>query len=291
VNQPIDWSNVVAASFRVQQTIRYDYPSAITDLRHKLMISPRAEHGNQIRTSNDLAVIPDSAQDSDFDAFGNEVITIDVPRIEKSISFVLTSDVVRDTRIGQHYEDTSFAKKNFRASNRRLIRADVNLNRIAADLRVRYLKREELAYAISDFVYNEMVYTHDVTDVFTTGATAFEMRRGVCQDYAHIAITLSRLCGLAARYVSGYLIGEGATHAWVEFLIPSGPNETRVLSLDPTNDCVTNLKYIVVGIGRDYDDVAPTSGFFTGKSAGTITSCQSVRVTDLTYAAPALTAA
>jgi transglutaminase-like putative cysteine protease len=64
-----------------------------------------------------------------------------------------------------------------------------------------------------------------------------------------------------------------------------------VLSLDPTNDCVTNLKYIVVAVGRDYDDVAPTSGVFTGKSAGTITSRQSVRVTDLTYAVSALAAA
>jgi len=111
------------------------------------------------------------------------------------------------------------------------------------------------------------------------------MRRGVCQDYAHIAIALSRVCGLPARYVSGHLLGEGATHAWVEFLVPTGSGRRRVISLDPTNDCATNLRYIVVAVGRDYDDVAPTSGCYVGKGPGAINSRQSVRITDVTYAA------
>jgi transglutaminase-like putative cysteine protease len=111
------------------------------------------------------------------------------------------------------------------------------------------------------------------------------MRRGVCQDYAHIAIALSRECGLPARYVSGHLLGEGATHAWVEFLVPAGRDRERVVSLDPTNACATNLRYVVVAVGRDYDDVAPTSGVFFGKTKSKIDSRQSVRVTDITYAA------
>jgi transglutaminase-like putative cysteine protease len=90
---------------------------------------------------------------------------------------------------------------------------------------------------------------------------------------------------LPARYVSGHLLGEGATHAWVEFLVPSGRDRARVVSLDPTNGCATNLRYVVVAIGRDYDDVAPTSGVFVGEASGSIDSRQSVRVTHVTYAA------
>jgi transglutaminase-like putative cysteine protease len=130
-----------------------------------------------------------------------------------------------------------------------------------------------------------MIYTKGVTDVFTTAAVAFSMRRGVCQDYAHIAIALSRACGLSARYVSGHLLGEGATHAWVEFLVPAGRKHARVVSLDPTNGCATNLRYIVIAVGRDYDDVAPTSGVFIGNAPGAVDSRQSVRLTDVSWAA------
>jgi transglutaminase-like putative cysteine protease len=284
VQEVIDWSNVVAANFRIEQSIRYDYASPIRRLRHKLVISPRAAHGNQRRLSNELSVSPDAPAQSYFDTFGNDVVALDVPHVERSIAFVLTSHVVRDSRLGPHLVADSFADPRVLCVERRLIRPDEALHDVAADLRARHPGKEELAHAISDFVHREMIYTKGVTDVFTTGAVAFSMRRGVCQDYAHIAIALSRVCGLPARYVSGHLLGEGATHAWVEFLVP-GRDHARVVSLDPTNGCVTNLRHIVVAVGRDYEDVAPTSGVYVGESTGSVDSRQSVRVTDVTYAA------
>jgi transglutaminase-like putative cysteine protease len=286
VHDELDWSGVVAATYRIEQSIRYDYASPISRLRHKLVISPRAAHGDQRRISHDLFVSPDAPAQSFRDAFGNDVVSLDVPHVERSIAFVLTSNVARDSRLGEHVAVAeSAADVIVPFMQRRLIRPDEALHDIAADLRARHPDPQELAQAIADFVYREMIYTKGVTDVFTTGAVAFSMRRGVCQDYAHIAIALSRVCGLPARYVSGYLLGEGATHAWVEFLIPAGEDRVRVVSLDPTNDCRTNLRYIVVAIGRDYDDVAPTSGVFIGKSSGSIDTRQSVRVTGVTYAA------
>jgi transglutaminase-like putative cysteine protease len=284
MKEAVDWLNVVSATFRVEQSIRYDYASPISRLRHKLVISPRAAHGDQRRVSNDLHVSPDAPAQTSFDSFGNDVVSLDVPHVERSIAFVLTSHVVRDARLGPHLVADSFADGRTLCVERRLIRPDEALHDIAADLRARHRNKEELAHAISDFVYREMIYTKGVTDVFTTGAVAFSMRRGVCQDYAHIAIALSRVCGLPARYVSGHLLGEGATHAWVEFLVP-GRDHARVISLDPTNGCATSLRYIVVAVGRDYDDVAPTSGVYVGDAAGSIDSRQSVRVTDVVYAA------
>ncbi len=284
MKEVVDWSNVVSAAFRVEQSIRYDYATPIRRLRHKLVISPRAAHGDQRRISNDLCVSPTAPAQSYFDAFGNDVVALDVPHVERSIAFVLTSHVVRDARLGPHLVADAFTDQSALCIERRLIRPDEALHDIAADLRARYPNRAELAHAISDFVYREMIYTKGVTDVFTTGAVAFSMRRGVCQDYAHIAIALSRVCGLPARYVSGHLLGEGATHAWVEFLVP-GRDHARVVSLDPTNGCATNLRYIVVAVGRDYDDVAPTSGVYLGESRGSVDSRQSVRVTEVIYAA------
>lgn len=285
-HETLDWSNVASATYQINQSIRYDYASPITQLRHKLVISPRAVHGDQRRLSHDLAVSPDAPARTYRDPFGNDVVALEVAHVETSISFELRSQVARDRRTGQHIVSTdALAEHHAAAVPRRLIRADEALLDTAADLRRTYGDPGELAYAISERIYREMTYTKDVTDVFTTGAVAFSMRRGVCQDYAHIAIAISRACGLAARYVSGHLLGEGATHAWVEFLVPAGERGARVVSLDPTNGCATNLRYIVVAIGRDYDDVAPTSGVFEGDAPGSIRSRQSVRVTDVTLAA------
>jgi transglutaminase-like putative cysteine protease len=90
---------------------------------------------------------------------------------------------------------------------------------------------------------------------------------------------------LSARYVSGHLLGEGATHAWVEFLVNDRKTGPATLSLDPTYDTATNFRYVVVAIGRDYDDVPPTSGVYSGRGSGTLSSHQAVRLIDVTYAA------
>ena len=98
---------------------------------------------------------------------------------------------------------------------------------------------------------------------------ALESRQGVCQDYAHILIALVRELGIPCRYVSGYLFhsandksfsADGATHAWVEALLP----ELGWLGLDPTNNMVAGQRHIRTAVGRDYADVPPTKGVFKG---------------------------
>ncbi len=285
-HEALDWSAITGATYRIDQSIRYEYASPISRLRHKLVISPRAAHGDQRRLSHDLFVSPDAPARQLSDAFGNDVVWLEVAHVERSIAFELTSRVARDRELGPHViASQTLDEAAPVAAPRRLIRADEAILDAAADLRARYPDRAELAVAICDYLFREMIYTKGVTDVFTTAAVAFSMRRGVCQDYAHIAIAMSTACGLPVRYVSGHLLGEGATHAWVEFLVPAERDRVRVISLDPTNGCATNLRYIVVAIGRDYEDIAPTSGVFVGRSAGSVFSHQSVKVTGVTYAA------
>ena len=111
--------------------------------------------------------------------------------------------------------------------------------------------------AIGDAVRAGMTYELGVTGVRTTAAEAWALRRGVCQDMAHVMISMCRSRGLAARYVSGHLLGEGASHAWVE--VQAGG---RTVAYDPTHARVTDLRYVTVAVGRDYRDVAPTSGTY-----------------------------
>jgi len=121
-------------------------------------------------------------------------------------------------------------------------------------------------------MYARFEYSPRSTRVDSPIDEALETRRGVCQDFAHIFLSLVRPLGIPARYVSGYLFQEagghdrsidGATHAWVEVLLP----DLGWVGLDPTNNLMAEDRHIRVAIGRDYADVPPTRGVFKGVGA------------------------
>jgi transglutaminase-like putative cysteine protease len=279
----IAWGDVLEAHYRIEQTLRYEYDTPIRNLRHQLIIAPRVRHLDQDRLDHRIWASADEPIAHSLDAFGNDVASLSVPRVEREIAFGLDSTIVRK-------RDAESVDRRPETSDRRwldvgrLTRADEALLDAAAELRASHTTQRTRALAIMGFVYRHMTYTKNVTDVFTTASTAFRMARGVCQDYAHIAIALARACGIGARYASGHLIGEGATHAWVEFVVTEN-GKPVVLSLDPTYCAPTDFRYLVVAIGRDYSDVPPTSGVFSGRSSGTLHGTQRVDIVHVRYAA------
>jgi transglutaminase-like putative cysteine protease len=131
-------------------------------------------------------------------------------------------------------------------------------------------------------MYARFEYSPRSTRVDSPIDEALKARKGVCQDFAHIFLSLVRPLGIPARYVSGYLFhaagghdrsADGATHAWVEVLLP----DLGWVGLDPTNNLIADDRHIRVAIGRDYADVPPTRGVFKGSS--TVRSELSVAVT------------
>ncbi|MBV1856626.1 transglutaminase family protein [Catellatospora sp. NEAU-YM18] len=102
----------------------------------------------------------------------------------------------------------------------------------------------------------------------------------MCQDYAHIMITLCRLVGLPARYVSGHLLGQGGRLAWVE-VIAAQDGAATALALDPCHGRRTHSGYVTVAVGRDNTDVAPTSGSYIGAPSGRLTGDRRVGVVAL----------
>ena len=131
-------------------------------------------------------------------------------------------------------------------------------------------------------MYARFAYSPQSTRVDSPIDEALETRKGVCQDFAHIFLSLVRPLGIPARYVSGYLFQaagsqdrstDGATHAWVEVLLP----DLGWVGLDPTNNLIADDRHIRVAMGRDYADVPPTRGVFKGVS--TVRSELSVSVT------------
>lgn len=123
-------------------------------------------------------------------------------------------------------------------------------------------------------IFREFEYRGGVSDVSTPVREVFAMRRGVCQDFAHLEIAALRSLGLAARYVSGYLltrppegkeklIGSDASHAWLSVWA----GRDGWVDFDPTNNLIPGVEHITVGWGRDYGDVSPINGFIVGGGA------------------------
>jgi transglutaminase-like putative cysteine protease len=127
---------------------------------------------------------------------------------------------------------------------------------------------------LMDRIHGELTFDAKATTVSTPVMTVFEMKRGVCQDFAHLMLSCLRSIGLAARYVSGYilthppagkarLVGADASHAWVSVYVPDAAGGIWV-DADPTNGMFPSLEHITVGWGRDYDDVIPLRGVLLG---------------------------
>ncbi len=122
---------------------------------------------------------------------------------------------------------------------------------------------------LSDTLYRSFQYVPGSTSVTSPIEQILESGCGVCQDYAHIMITIARSWGIPTRYVSGYLhltdrdgeqAQENATHAWVECLLP----ELGWVGFDPTNRSLADERHVRIAVGRDYRDVSPTRGVLRG---------------------------
>ena len=117
----------------------------------------------------------------------------------------------------------------------------------------------EKAQILCAKVNEHFTYTPGETNVMTTAGEAFVTGKGVCQDYAHVLITLCRMAGMPARYVSGLFVGEGASHAWTEIWM-----DGLWYGIDPTHNCPADAKYLKLCIGRDYSDCPLERGVFSG---------------------------
>jgi transglutaminase-like putative cysteine protease len=134
---------------------------------------------------------------------------------------------------------------------------------------------------LNEAIHREFRYESGSTENSTPLSTVWKMRKGVCQDFAHIGLSILRTAGLPARYVCGYvetdppppsedgrrrLAGAVATHAWIEVLVPG----MHWVAIDPTNRQWIDERYVAVSFGRDYRDASPLRGTFKGSGGQTM---------------------
>ncbi len=273
-----DLSTAVRATYVLDQLVSYAYPTAARNLHQKLIVAPPARHGDQVRVTDGLTVrCSDPTRSRRMsDRFGNTVLFVKAPQVDDHISFEVQAVVERGlpVALGPERWSPRFSGQTARTT------PDEALRDVAADLRRRgrAVDQLDLVDAIGAHVHRSMRYAKGVTDVGTTAARAWSGRAGVCQDMAHVMVVLCRLNGIAARYVSGHLVGEGASHAWVEALVRRGGRNT-VVAFDPTHDRRTDLRYLTVAVGRDYGDVTPTSGTYESDRGGELTISKTLTIT------------
>ena len=146
----------------------------------------------------------------------------------------------------------------------------------------------ELLTELNEGIYKLFAYVPNSTKVDSPIEEALQSRQGVCQDFAHIMIALVRPLRIPCRYVSGYLFHgeaedghkdrslEGASHAWVEALVP----RLGWTAFDPTNNLIGGDRHIRVAIGRDYADVPPTRGVYKGEARSELSVAVTVSPSD-----------
>lgn len=154
---------------------------------------------------------------------------------------------------------------------------DPDLSEVGAGIRAAAVAPREAVQAVTEWVRSQLEYEAGITTVSTSAVEAWRNGRGVCQDFVHLSIAVLRAAGVPARYVSGYLhphrqpeVGVttmGQSHAWVEAWVGDW------LGVDPTNAVDIAERHVLVARGRDYGDVAPVKGIYSG------VACQELDVT------------
>lgn len=185
------------------------------------------------------------------DAFFNRILfggTTDPHRI---LTYVSTGIVATDTYLVK-----------YRGENLFLYRQPTCLTSIQENVLTTPDYELQAAYAICQWLHDHIVYQSQSTTVETSAAEVLKHREGVCQDFAHLMLALLRQRGIAARYVNGFLAGEGETHAWVELF--DGYNW---VGFDPTHNCRIQQGYVKLAHGRDARDCSVSRGLFTGTAS------------------------
>lgn len=274
--------------YKITHTTTYQYSTPVSVCHNVVMISPR-ETPSGVCLSHRLNIRPaPQVSHRRTDVFGNLIHTFSIEENHRQLTITATSRVSVTERVLPPPETTeTWESVGARLADRsnpgwlevvpflfdspRIARSSVfgEYARASFDTHPTILAA---ALDLTHRLHVDFKYDKKATDVHTSTEQAFEQRRGVCQDFAHIGVACCRSVGLPARYVSGYLrtippagkprqIGGDASHAW--FSIYCG-EALGWLDFDPTNDCVCGTDHVTVAWGRDYDDVVPIKGVFLG---------------------------
>jgi len=262
----------------LEERIRYAYDRPIRHLRHRLMVIPRRAHGEQQRSDFGVSVSGDGSEVTvTEDEFSNCVVSVSARSVVDEIVFSAWATVTTRTTPWSFEPHSSVCDPRYLRPTS-LSNPTDQMAEVGRELSAKGVSSIAIAELACSWTHQAISYGYGFTDVATSAAEALDIGKGVCQDYAHIMLALCHAAGVPARYVSGHLTGEGGSHAWVEVL-EAAPSGTGVMAMgfDPTHDRAVDSRYLTVAVGRNYSDVAPTSGTFRGSAGSSLEVQKRVR--------------
>ena len=270
------------ARYRVRHETVYAYGSDVAHSHQLLHLVPRPAPYQQCLEHTITLSVPVTRRREELDAFGNPITRVELEHPHRRL------EVTADMQIDVHPRPALAATdtvpwdrlaSRFSYTGRPPARDDLEAIRFRQESPYVRVKRMFTDYgedcfpagypilvcaqALMTKLHTELKYAPGATTIATPVTEVLEIRRGVCQDFAHLMIACLRSRGLPARYVSGYvrsLAGSAASHAWVAVYAPP----FGWLELDPTNDTMVGTDHISVAWGRDFGDVSPLRGIILG---------------------------
>jgi transglutaminase-like putative cysteine protease len=281
-------------NYKITHSTSYSYSSPVSVCHNTLMLTPR-DSRNVHCQSHRLMIRPTPVVSTRRkDLFGNYVHAISIEESHKQLVITATCKVSVQTSslpeldasppwetvargVADQNDPNWLSVCPFVFDSPRIARSRV----FAGYAGESFTEGRPIAVATADLaarIHHDFEYNKKATDVNTSTAAAFQLRQGVCQDFAHIFVCCLRSIGLPAKYVSGYLrtippagkprlVGADQSHAWGS--VYCGP-ELDWIDFDPTNNCACGDDHIAVAWGRDYGDVVPIKGVFLGGGEHTL---------------------
>ncbi len=237
----------------------YNYQTIVTFsepiTEHTVMLRCQPVSNAFQTVSNEHIVIsPEYRLSAGVDAFGNHILYGSARESHAVFAYASTGIVSTETYILKPRGENILLYK----LPSRLTHYDSEMSALAMGITGSTIER---AKQLCHQVYEMLEYMPETTTVETPAREVFAKRCGVCQDYAHLLIALCRANGLAARYVNGFLVGTGQTHAWVEVF-----DGYSWQGYDPTHDCTMLQGYVKLAHGRDSSDCPVSRGMFCGQA-------------------------
>ncbi|MFZ2965068.1 MAG: transglutaminase family protein [Rhodoglobus sp.] len=268
---------------RIKHMTGFHYGGDVMASYNEARMLPVSSDGQLVLFSN-LEILPISSHHSYVDYWGSRVSSFEILTPHKELALTATSLV--EVRPRPHAEggigwDALATVAEGATDTVEQLKQTTRTNppdevvEMARTIAGRHVDACAAALAICDAVGDAVEYMQGVTGVHSTAREAWMHRKGVCQDIAHLALGALRSVGIPARYVSGYLhpmpdaaIGEtiaGESHAWVEWFCGD-----QWRGFDPTNQIEIGDRHVLVGRGRDYNDVPPLRGVYAGPFGSTL---------------------
>ena len=277
--------------YQVRHETVYAYGGEVAHSHQLLHLTPRALPHQSCSAHRILLDPEPTLRREGLDAFGNPVTRLEYDRPHERLAVVAEATVQLETRVppaaagsgtwqetcraldygGQPLPPDHLDAARYRAESP-YVRIKQRFSDYAADCFAPDAPLAQCAESLMHKVHREFTYAPGTTDITTSGLEAFEARRCVCQDFAHVMLACLRAQGVAARYVSGYLrtqppagsdpglVGADASHAWVSVFCPP----LGWIDFDPTNAVRAAGDHITVAWGRDFGDVSPLRGVIVG---------------------------